>query len=161
MGMKRRTESRRSLGGGPGTLAQALEGWLAAHGGRERLVLARLWKEWDSIMGEDVAPLARPLGHRHQTLLLGAEDNLAMQELTFHAPEVLRRANAFMATAGQPDFFTRVEAHLPLGRETLGEEALPRPALPEASPRPRLTGLAELPPGPVKNCYEVYVRASL
>ena len=43
-----------------------LSGWLAAHGMRpQQTLLGQLWRNWDIVMGPDIAPIARPLGHRN------------------------------------------------------------------------------------------------
>lgn len=59
-----------------------------------RLVL--LWRHWDEIVGEEVASLGRPLGRRKTTLRIGVEDVMAMQELTFHAPDILDAVHGFL-----------------------------------------------------------------
>lgn len=78
--------------------------------------LTQLWKNWDHVMGPELAELAFPLGHRRSILIVGGSDNLALQELSFQTEEILERANAFM---GEP-FFERVELQLGLGRTPLG-----------------------------------------
>ena len=49
-----------------------LSGWLAAHGMRpQQTLLGQLWRNWDIVTGPDIAPIARPLGHRNGILLIG------------------------------------------------------------------------------------------
>ena len=127
-------------------------------GGGEKIRLIRLWQNWEMVMGTDLAPLALPLGHRDVTLLVGAEDNLAMQELTFQTPEILERVNAFM----DAPFFQRVEVHLLLGRAPLD---IPPVLQPQDRPRPAparppaLRGTLQLDPeSPVGRCYAACLR---
>lgn len=98
---------------------------LASMGGTpERAGLQRLWDNWETALGAELAALAMPLGHHAgrpsaraggkegATLLLGAEDAMLMQELRFRGDEILARVNAFL---GQP-YFSAVQVSLPLGR---------------------------------------------
>jgi len=57
--------------------------------------LAMLWPRWRAVLG-DVAPYARPLGHRRKTLLAGVDDALAMQESLYDSPWILERVNGFL-----------------------------------------------------------------
>ncbi|MDL2207517.1 DUF721 domain-containing protein, partial [Desulfovibrio sp. OttesenSCG-928-M16] len=50
-------------------------------GGADQARLVELWRHWEMVMGEMLAPLGRPLGHKDATLFIGAEDAMAMQEL--------------------------------------------------------------------------------
>ena len=123
--------------------------------------LVQLWQNWSMVMGADIASLAIPLGSRNAVLLVGGEDNMAMQELSYMIPEMLERANAFMDKA----HFERVELHLLLGKTALDERirqadvitVLPPRPLP---PRPKtLGGLKGLlnPDNPVARCYAAYL----
>ncbi|HIU18250.1 MAG TPA: DUF721 domain-containing protein [Candidatus Avidesulfovibrio excrementigallinarum] len=101
--------------------------------------LTQLWKNWDHVMGPDLAELAFPLGHRRSTLVVGGSDNLALQELSFQTEEILERANAFM----DEPFFERVELQLALGRMPLGHTAGIQPSTrkrPEPEKPAGLTG---------------------
>ena len=87
--------ARRS--GKTSALSDGLEGWLSAHGMKpQHYMLTQLWKNWEVVMGPDIAALAHPLGHRNGILLVGGDDSCAMQELSYAAPEILERVNAFM-----------------------------------------------------------------
>lgn len=97
-------------------------------------------------MGPDLAPLAHPLGHRDGLLLVGGEDHFILQELTYAAPEILERVNAFM----DEPFFHRVELHLLFGKTPLNLAEPTRVAPPPPAPRPpRLGGLSLDPSSPV------------
>lgn len=131
-------------------------------GGRQKSHLVQLWVNWSMVMGADIAALAIPLGSRKSVLLVGGEDTMAMQELSYQVPEMLERANAFM----DEDYFDKVELRLLMGKTALDTavreldvpETLPRRLLP---PRPErlgeLMGLFD-PESPVAQCYAAYVR---
>lgn len=140
----------------PLPLAEALAGWLSSKGREPRHAhLDQLWKNWDMVMGPDLAPLAHPLGHRDGLLLVGGEDHFILQELTYAAPEILERVNAFM----DEPFFHRVELHLLFGKTPLNLAEPTRVAPPPPAPRPpRLGGLSLDPSSPVGRCYEAYLR---
>lgn len=96
-------------------IADALKEYLNARGAKNQFQLARLWENWEMVMGPDLAALAFPLGQRKGILLVGAEDNMAAQDLSYMSPEILERVNAFM----DGPFFNRVEVHLLFGRTPL------------------------------------------
>ena len=119
----------------------------------------QLWRHWDMVMGSDLAELAFPLGSRHDILIIGGEDNLALQDLAFMTPEILERANAFM---GSPTF-VRVELRLLQGRRTLNLPPAIQPAVRERLPlqRPERLGhyLDQMDPeSPVARCYRAYLK---
>ncbi len=121
--------------------------------------LSYLWRNWDMVMGEELRLLAIPLGHRKDTLIVGAEDNMAQQELVYYTYEMLERVNAFL----DEPFFTKVQVDLLLGKNALDELALPviERHIPPLPPRPKHLGalMGRLDPdSPVTRCYEKYVR---
>ena len=103
----------------------------------DRQRLSRLWECWPFVLGQELAPLACPLGTRDDTLLVGCEDNMCMQEITLRQDEILERVNAFMEKA----YFHNVKASLFMGRNDL---SMP-PANPHAAP--------EIPPSSVRGTY--------
>lgn len=138
---------------------EAISVFLDSYGGKERRHLTALWRNWPVVMGEDLAALAHPLGHKGDILLIGADDVMAMQELSLQTVEILERANAFMDS----EFFKQVKLNLMQGRQAL---SLPRPRRPDSPLRPllpqkpaRLGGLVgKLDPlSPVTRCYEAYL----
>lgn len=96
----------------------------------EQAKLSRLWRSWDAVLGPDLAPLARPLGHHDDKLLIGAEDAVLLQELYYMGPEMVRRANDFL----QEDFFTAVKVSLMLDHQDLDA---PSPVLERSAGRPQ------------------------
>lgn len=137
---------------------EAVPALLDAMGGKERRHLCALWTHWNLVMG-DMEGLGFPLGHKDATLVIGAEDSMALQELSLRSVEILERANAFMDAA----FFERVKVELMQGRRDL---ATPRPAPPAPALRntlpPRPAKLGSLrgkldPSSPVGQCYEAYL----
>jgi hypothetical protein len=143
------------------SLAEAALAALERLGGAEQGRLTRLWRNWRMVMGPDLADLAIPLGTRKRVLLVGGEDAMALQELSFHIPDMLERANAFM----DAERFDKIELRLTPGLETrarLTGADVPsgfRPA--PLPPRPAdLGGLTDLlpPDSPIGRCYAAYLR---
>lgn len=96
----------------------------------EQAKLSRLWRSWDAVLGPDLAPLARPLGHHDDKLLIGAEDAVLLQELYYMGPEIVHRVNEFL----QEDFFTAVKVSLMLDHQDLDA---PSPVLERSAGRPK------------------------
>ena len=126
---------------------------------QRRGALASLWRNWDEVLGKDMAPLALPMGHKSDQLIIGAEDNMAMQELTLQTQEILERVNAFMKCA----CFNKVKVVLLLGQRPLNPNRPQRPVgplcpkLPSRPPRlGRLEGSFD-DESLVGKCYEAYV----
>ena len=148
----KRTNGMFSLGGKLGSVLSAL-------GNGEKLMQVRLWQNWEMVMGPDIAPLAWPLGARNDILIIGGEDNLALQELSFMTPEILERVNAFM----DAPVFDRVELRLVMGDRPLDQmpDIQPSTRVRPAPPRPRQLGahLEEMnPDSPVARCHAAYLR---
>ncbi|WP_300882334.1 DUF721 domain-containing protein [uncultured Desulfovibrio sp.] len=159
----RRAARQRRKGGGPALAGELLSALLAALGGRpERARLSLLWQNWEQVMGPELAPLALPLGHHKNMLLLGVEDAMLMQELHLMSGEILERVNAFM----EKPFFSSVKVRLVLGKNVLNaaasacrtekmspaEQSPPRPG--PGPVRPSGSFLAGMDPAsPVTRCY--------
>ncbi len=142
------------------SVQDAMQEFFAARGGEPFLSLARLWAHWGMVMGADLEHLALPLGQRGEVLIIGGEDNTALQELTLYAPEILLRVNAFLDVPR----FSRVQLELLQGRTPLyppKPQAIPSPVS-SARPKPeRLGGLMDVldPATPIGRCYRSYVES--
>lgn len=119
--------------------------------------LARLWPRWREILGPEVAPYARPLGHRRATLQVGVEDALAMQECHYDAQDILERVNAFL---GQ-QYFDKVQFDLLQGKAPLDATPGRAPTFwTSGPPESGILGGLHLDPGTaVGRSYAAYVRA--
>lgn len=140
-------------------IQEALDILFRAHGGQEQRHLNALWNNWDMVLGEDLAQLGAPLGHKDRMLQIGAEDSMALQELSLQSPDILDRVNAFM----DGPFFVQVRVILLQGQRALNERRPARsltPLRPCVPPRPpRLGALSgTFPPGSlVASCYDAYI----
>ena len=141
------------------TITEALTDFLDKRNAAERFHQVRLWEHWEMVMGPELASLGSPLGQRKDTLLIGAHDPMAAQELVMQAGEILERANAFM----DRPCFTRVQVELMMGR---GDLSLHKPRMQPAPPKyelPKPENLGGLsgtldPASPVARCYEAYLQ---
>lgn len=121
------------------------------------MALVQLWRAWDELMGE-MAPLARPLGHRKGKLILAAEDPMVMQEAQFLAPMIMDKINAFF---GEEVFdkvvFELLNGRVPLDREIPKQEDGPKRKLKKPE---KLGGLDKQldPKSPMGKCYRAYQR---
>ncbi len=143
-------------------ISDGIRQFLNARGGQRQRMIIKLWEHWDMVMGPDIAPLAFPLGRRKETLMVGAEDNMAAQDLSYMTPEILERANAFMLDEPQP-VFTKVQVHLFMGRVPMDLRRLSvlEPSRTPLPPRPENLGnLGESldPNTAVGRCYRKYVQ---
>lgn len=133
-------------------------------GGRHQPRLVQLWRHWDMVLGEYLASLGRPLGHKEGTLLIGAEDTMAMQELSMQSVEILERVNAFMAEG----FFEKIKVELMQQRQDLArpKAAAPTSAWADTPHTEPLYPAAPIgahlgsmkPDSPVARCYEAWVK---
>lgn len=124
----------------------------------EQQRLTALWRAWPKIMDAPVGELGVPLGQKERVLLIGAEDTMALQELSMLAYDILEQANAFMGEA----FFVQVRVTLMQGRSDLAEKRPPRPvpvAPPSSIRLPVIGALAGKldPASPITRCYETVV----
>ncbi len=86
--------------------------------------LVMLWRCWDEVVGPEVAAVCRPLGRRKTVLRVGVEDAMAMQEVTFLAPQILEATHDFL---GEP-LFDAVQGELLRGRPGLDEVGVATPS---------------------------------
>lgn len=125
------------------------------------LGLLQLWAHWDMVLGAELAPLAHPLGHYRDILVIGVDDHLAQQELAFQTEEILERVNAFLDAPR----FSGVTLTLLQGRSILDAAIPPRfpplrpAALFEAPQAESIGGLLGFfdPDTPIGRCYRRFV----
>lgn len=165
IGARLRSREKRTLG-----IDAGLAALFKSLGGESQPRLITLWKRWAEIMGDETAALGAPLGHKERTLIIGAEDAMALQELSMMGPDIAERANEFL----EEDLFDGVSAVLMQGRADLAEKSLaPKESVPDkrvatafstrdADEAPKLGAfLGRLnPESPVTRCYEAYVRTA-
>lgn len=117
--------------------------------------LVKLWRAWDELMGE-MAPLARPLGHRGSNLILAAEDPMIMQEAQFLAPLILGKITEFFGE----EVFDKVVFELLNGRVPLDGDVRPEaPKPPRKLNKPEKLGTLNKdldPDSPLGRCYRAY-----
>ncbi|GAB7079534.1 DciA family protein [Megalodesulfovibrio paquesii] len=130
-------------------------------GAPEGLALVRLWREWDTAVGPEIAAWAHPLGSHHGILRVGVEDAMGMHELVFYAPQILYDVHQFL---GQ-ELFDNVQGELLMTRTPLNATPAPPPALPipslqEVGELGAPTAIARLAAGdtPWARAYRAYVK---
>lgn len=159
--MVKRRRFRKAVKGVAGDLAYSLLRKMGGRPGKSRL--AELWRQWEQIMGPEIADMARPAGGKGKTLLIMAEDAMMLQDLLFYSEEILQKANEFIGHK----YFDNVRGQLQDGRKmeiTMEmEEPGPEPGELEAAPQ---SALAQKPNGkylpsmeansPVARCYALF-----
>lgn len=138
-------------------ISEALSEFLSKRDAGEHFHLTRLWRDWPDVVGPHIAELARPLGRRKTTLIVGVEDSMVMQEMNLYAPALIEQANQYLGMK----FFDKVQLELigkqvPLDREP---EETPGASVLEPK-RPVNLGALEqgmAPDSPVAKCYRAYV----
>ncbi len=143
----------------PENIRIALERFLRRVGKPEYILLNNLWQHWQMVMGPDIGSLASPLGSKHGILLLGGEDAMTLQDISYMQHEILERANAFM---GQ-EYFTGIKVHLTLDKSPLDQAAQSKEFTPVHLPTIELSGkyLQDMPEdSPVARCYALFVQHS-
>ncbi len=101
--------------GMPEGIQAALSRFLQKLGKPEQVLLTQLWQHWAMVMGPELNALTWPLGHKKGVLIVGGEDAMSVQEISFMSEEILERVNAFMGQA----FFTTVRAQLSFDKSPL------------------------------------------
>lgn len=137
--------------------AEALTSVLGSPEAAMELAIARMWRHWPEILGPDMAAMVRPLGHRQETMVLGATNSMVMQEFSFFAQTILDKANAFLGAA----YFQKVQIELMAGRPGLDQSLLPPiPQRPKAQAPDPIGNLLPCmdPSSPVTRSYRAYVR---
>lgn len=149
----------RKEGQGPTPLGQALGQVLGPLGGSVNMKLARLWRNWPEVMGEEMAKAARPLGHKRRKLIIGGDDPALLQELTYHSFQILENVNRFLGE----EYFDKIQCELIQGRAPLDLEVPRTPKVREYRVEiPNDLGKLEKifqDESAIGQCYRAYVRA--
>lgn len=143
-----------------GSLPEAVAGGVARLLGRldgqGRGQSARVWPHWAQVVGPTLAAHVRPLAVRGRTLVVGGQEPVILQEMSYFQLEMLERINGFL---GQ-EVFDKIVFELLSGRVPLDAAVVARrPACREA-PRPgSLGGLERLltEDSAVGRAYRTYV----
>lgn len=139
------------------SLAQALDEYIARRNISRELQIAAIWKNWSRIVGPRLQELARPLGKRKKTLVIGVENSLIMQELVFYSDQILEQVREFLGW--QP--FDKISFELLQNFSSLDQQPLSSDFQAQAAKVPdALGGLKEKLPeqSPVGSCYRAYLR---
>ena len=139
------------------TAAQAVKAYISRPDMDQELQIAGIWKHWDRIIGPGLQDLARPLGKRKRTLVVGVANSLVMQECVFYSEQILEKIADYLDW--QP--FDKISFELLqkgacLDEITVGCDFQTLTAkIPES-----LGGLLETVPedSPVGSCYRTYLR---
>jgi hypothetical protein len=148
--------SHHHQGEGLRSIRGVLEDFLKRRGASASFQLARLWRSWPEVVGPDLAGLAKPLGHKDRRLILGGEDSITLQEISYFAPDILERVNGFLGGK----IFDKISVELIRGRSPLDSVRIG--TVPENARVPLPDDLGELlailpEDSPVTRCYRAYV----
>ncbi len=115
-----------------------------------------LYEHWDMVLGDYLAPLALPIGHRGKILLVAVEDNIVMSELTYSCQEILDRVHTFL----DMQYFEKIELHLLQNKKPLNQilsEINSNQEVKVELIRPENLGHLNLPEGKVRDAYLHYL----
>ena len=137
----------------------ALAQYLSGERYRREMDIARLWKHWPELVGDEFAGMVKPLGRQGNALVLGVEDNLLMQEMVYHTDALLDAISSFLGW--QP--FDNIKYKLLQNRTALDEIDLEKEGagsrlgqLPDSS---QVGALLDVLPEdtPFGRCYRAYI----
>jgi hypothetical protein len=121
-----------------------------------RYLFNGICKNWENIVGEDTAELVKPLERKNSTLILGAQDSIVIQEISFLSEQILELINSFCGSV----FFDKVRVELLKGRTPLDRQLVKKPVVQVRFKKPdKLGGLESLvkKDSPVARCYASYL----
>lgn len=120
--------------------------------------LVRLWRNWDQVVGAEVADLCKPLGHNKRRLHVGVEDSAGMQEASLYSSIILDKVNAFL----ENKIFDKLQVELLMGKTPLNaRESGPIRADWNRPQKPANLGVRKLDfdsNSAVGRCYAAYLR---
>lgn len=108
-------------------------------------------------MGPETARMVKPLGRRNSTLILGAQDSIVIQEISFLSDRIIELINSFCGS----DFFDKVRVELLKGRTPLDRELVKKTF--SSAPLKKPENLGSLKKtmeqdSPVARCYSRYIQ---
>lgn len=121
-----------------------------------RYIFINICSSWDQIVGSEMAALVKPLGQKNKTLILGAQDGIVIQEITFASQQIIDMINDFCGS----DIFDKLRVELLKGRTPLDKKLVYTPHISIPVKKPRHLGnlkgfMSE--DSPVARCYSRYV----
>ncbi|WP_291320076.1 DUF721 domain-containing protein [Desulfonatronospira sp.] len=119
-------------------------------------LFVKICENWRRIVGAELADLASPVGRKKRTLILGAQDSIVIQEVTFQQEELLRRVNDFCGVV----LFDNLRIELLKGRTPLDAPLVQNTGTGLEPRRPKQLGglLDAFPKGSaIARCYAKYV----
>ncbi len=115
--------------------------------------LCLLYEHWEMTLGEELASMAFPIGHRNKILLIAGENSVAMNELNYSQEEILDRVHAFL----EEEYFESVELHLLQDKMPLNQIPDTKFKIEHILVRPENLGNLNLPEGKVRDAYLHYL----
>ncbi len=112
-----------------------------------------LYDHWDMTLGEELAQIAFPIGHRGKILLIAGEDSISMNELTYAKDDILERVHTFL----EEEYFEKIELHLLHDKTPLNKLEFTKDMPKIELIRPENLGNLNLPEGKVKEAYLHYL----
>jgi predicted nucleic acid-binding Zn ribbon protein len=97
-----------SSGGEPGPLADSVDRLVRSLGAPSAKLTRSVFADWDVIMGEAIAPHARPHALRERTLVVAVADPAWATQIRFLEPELLEH----IAAATGSDEITAIEVRV-------------------------------------------------
>jgi hypothetical protein len=122
-----------------------------------RYLFNGICKKWAEIVGPETAELVKPLGRRNSTLILGAQDSIVIQEISFLSDRILELINAFCGS----DFFDKVRVELLKGRAPLDKKLVKKTSSRMPVKKPENLGCLKKDmdhDSPVARCYAKYLQ---
>jgi predicted nucleic acid-binding Zn ribbon protein len=116
-------------------ISQALDDFFVQNNFRREMDIVRVWINWKTIVGPELAAMAKPLGRRQKSLIVGVENSLIMQEMRFYSTTLLEHINEFL----QWNPFDKVKFELLYNKTSLDQIQIDRPRLQQRLPHTQLS----------------------
>lgn len=98
-------------------ISEAIQDFFTKNNYKQEMDIVRVWLNWDKIVGPELAGLAKPLGKQKQSLIIGVENSLIMQEIRFYSQQLLDFIYDFLQW--QP--FDKIKFELLYGKTSLDQ----------------------------------------